>query len=261
MQSPVEIQSLLGSADPHPVDTMREHGKSPIVLTCEHAGRIFPRNLGRLGISATDAKRHIAWDIGIARVSRLISAQLDAPLVMQRYSRLVIDCNRQPHAEDFITTFSEDTTIPGNINLSFSQVAARKREIFDPYHEHIKRALDAREKDKHKTTLISMHSFTPVFRGIARPWHVGLLHEPGNRLARYLIANLGKEPELCIGDNQPYQIDSDNDYSLPIHGIARGMESVTLEIRQDLIAQPDGQQEWAQRIGSLLANYVDKHGG
>ncbi|HEY2136578.1 MAG TPA: N-formylglutamate amidohydrolase, partial [Xanthobacteraceae bacterium] len=167
---------LLAADEPAPVTTHNEGGASPFLIVADHAGNLFPRSLGRLGIAPAETERHIALDIGIAGVCRVLADALDATLVQQNYSRLVIDCNRTPGSETSIPQTSELTRIPGNVGLSAEQTAARVREIFRPYHDRIEAELDRRRKAGRPTALIAMHSFTPVFTGVARPWHAGVLY-------------------------------------------------------------------------------------
>lgn len=243
---------LLGPDDPPPVTVYREAGRSSFFLTCEHAGREIPRRLGDLGLHASEFDRHIAWDIGAAGVARRLSTRLDATLVLQRYSRLAIDCNRSPGHAESIPVVSESTEIPGNRNLQSDEVAARVNEVFDPYHDTIVRALDGRRDNGHASLLIAVHSFTPVFKGKARPWHVGLLFNRDDRLARVLIELMNGNGTLCVGVNEPYAISDATDYTIPVHGERRGIPHIEFEIRQDLIASRDGQREWADRLENWL---------
>ena len=248
---------LLGADDPPPVTVYRKAGQSPFFLTCEHAGRKIPRRLGNLGLHASELDRHIAWDIGAAGVARRLSTGLDATLVLQRYSRLAIDCNRTPGHAESIPLVSESTEIPGNRNLHPDEVAARVNEIFDPYHDTIVSALDGRRDSGHASLLIAVHSFTPVFKGKARPWHVGLLFNRDDRLARVLIDLMNGDGALCIGVNEPYAISDSTDYTIPIHGERRQIPHIEFEIRQDLIASRGGQREWADRLQAWLLRGSD----
>lgn len=248
---------LLGPDDPYPVEVERAEGQSPFFITCEHAGRQIPRRLGDLGLQASDLQRHIAWDIGAADVSRHLSSRLDATLVMQAYSRLVIDCNRSPDHSDSIPTLSEHTEIPGNRDLHPGHVDARIEEVFRPYHDAIGRALDARRDEGRDSILIALHSFTPVFKGNARPWHVGLLYNRDDRLARRLTDLVDGDGSLCLGLNEPYAISDETDYTIPVHGEGRNILHIEFEIRQDLIASDDGQREWATRLEEWLLGSMD----
>jgi predicted N-formylglutamate amidohydrolase len=246
------LPRLLMDGDPPPVEVLRPQGASPFLLSAEHAGRAFPKRLGTLGVSRANLRRHIAWDIGIAGVTRQLSERLDAPAVLQTYSRLVVDCNRWPEAEDFLTTFSEDTEIPGNVGLSDPEIEARAREIFHPYHGAIYDLLEQRIARHKKTVLVAMHSCTPVYLGVSRPWHIGVLYDKDPTFARILLELLEGEGVLIVGDNEPYFLTSDKDYAVPVHGEQRGIPHVEFEIRQDLIATESAQAEWAERLSEVL---------
>lgn len=172
--------------------------------------------------------------------------------MQQNYSRLVIDCNRPPGLETSIPEISEFTPIPGNIRLSEGQKAARVREIFRPYHDRIKAELDRRRQAGRPVALIAMHSFTPVFKGAARPWHAGVLYNRDPRFAHIVMALLKREKELVVGDNEPYSVTDESDYTIPIHGEQRGLHHVAIEVRQDLIADNMGQRAWGVRLARLL---------
>lgn len=243
---------LLGRRDPPPVEILRPGAPSPFFFTCEHAGKVIPRRLGTLGLASWHLERHITYDIGAAGLARGLSERLDAHLILQTYSRLVVDCNRSPGAEDFIVTVSEDTEIPGNRHVDESEARAREDEIFHPYHDTIAAALDERDASGRLTVLVAVHSCTPVFHGVSRPWHVGILYEHDTRFARILLDLLGQERHLCVGDNEPYVMSSNKDYAVPVHGQRRGLPHVELEIRQDLLETVEGQEEWADRLSSVL---------
>lgn len=197
-------------------------------------------------------QRHIGWDIGAAGVALKLADALDATLIMQPYSRLVIDCNRPPGSPEAIVTVSERTSIPGNQAISAADIARRMREIFAPYHARIREALDARLARAQASLLVAIHSFTPVYLGQPRPWHVGVLYNRDPRMARALGEALRAEAGMVVGDNEPYTVSDDTDYSIPEYGERRGLPHVELEIRQDLIADEAGQQQWAARLARLL---------
>ena len=244
--------SLLAVDEPVPITVHNENGLSPFLIAVDHAGNSIPRALGRLGVPETELERHIAWDIGIAAVSRFMADALDATLVQQNYSRLVIDCNRAPGSETSIPEISELTPIPGNIGLSEDRKGARVREIFRPYHDRIATELDRRWQESRPAALIAMHSFTPVFMGAARPWHAGVLYNRDPRFADMLMALLKREEGLIVGDNEPYSVTDASDYTIPVHGERRGLLHVEIEIRQDLIADDSRQRVWAALLARLL---------
>lgn len=255
-------KALLAPDEPPAVIDFRSGGASPFLLVCDHAGRSIPRALHNLGLSEADRARHIAWDIGIAGVGRVLADRLDACLIMQLYSRLVIDCNRPPGSPESIVTESDGTRIAGNENLSAQDADMRVREIFAPYHGAIARQLDERKSAARRTILISLHSFTPVYGGRARPWQVGVLYNRHDTLADALLAllrgQLSELGDLTVGDNEPYTVDDDTDYTIPMHGERRGIAHVAIEIRQDLISEEAGQRQWADRLAELLPKAAAK---
>lgn len=243
---------ILADDEPEAFSIAHAEGRSPFLLTCDHAGRRIPRRLGSLGLSPSELERHIAWDIGAAGLARRLAGDLDAFVILQTYSRLVIDCNRAPGAPGSIVEVSELTEVPGNQGLAAAEAAARVRTIFEPYHRRIAAELDARAKAMRPTALVAVHSFTPVFRGVARPWHVGVLYNRDRRLGGILLDLLRAEPGFCVGDNEPYAISDDTDYTIPVHGERRRIPHAEIEVRQDLIADEVGQSVWAARLAGLL---------
>ena len=221
-------------------------------LTADHAGRAIPKRLGTLGLPDSELARHIAWDIGIAGVTERLAEALDAAAVLQTYSRLVIDCNRQHGLDSSIPTVSELTAIPGNEGLSSDEREARRREIFQPYHARIEELLESRSASGRRTLLIAMHSFTPVFKGVSRDVEVGILYNRDVRLPHIMLDLLRHEGDLNVGDNEPYAVGDLSDYTVPVHGERRGLPHVEIEIRQDLIADAAGQAAWAARLARLL---------
>jgi predicted N-formylglutamate amidohydrolase len=252
LDSAGDTSLLLDSEDVPPVLELNSAGCSPFLLTCDHYGRAIPRILGDLGLPASELKRHIAWDVGIAGVAGALSKHLDAHLIAQRYSRLVIDCNRPPEAESSIPLISEATVIPGNEGLARGAIEARRQAIFDPYHRRIREVIDRRSRDHVPTVLVSLHSFTPVYAGIARPWHIGTLYHRDPNLPPLLLKLLRAEPDLVVGDNEPYAVSDQTDYTIPVHGEARGLMNTGIEIRQDLLADPAGERQWAERLARIL---------
>ena len=243
---------LLAPDEPASVRVLRSDGAADFVLAADHAGRLIPRALGDLGLDETERRRHIAWDIGIAAVTEAMAAALDAPAVLQVYSRLVIDCNRAPAHPTSIPPISELTAIPGNEALSDQGRAARRQAIFDPYHAAIGELLDRRQANRRRSVLVAMHSFTPVFKSVARSVEVGVLFHHETPLSRLMLELLRAEGDLKVGANEPYAITGDSDYTVPVHGEKRGIEHVEIEIRQDLITEPAGQAAWARRMTRLL---------
>jgi predicted N-formylglutamate amidohydrolase len=253
LDTPIGATFLLTDENVPPVHEHNADGRSPFLLICDHYGRLIPRMLGNLGLSESELTRHIAWDIGIAGVAEQLAAQLDAHLVAQRYSRLVIDCNRPPHVASSIPLISEAITIPGNEGLTREAAEARRQAIFDPYHRRIGEIIDQRLHAGRPTVLVSLHSFTPVYARIARPWHIGTLYNRDTVLPPLLLQHLRREGDLVVGNNEPYAVSDETDYTIPVHGERRGLMNTGIEIRQDLISDHAGQQAWADRLARILA--------
>ena len=243
---------LLGAGEAPPYSVRNAGGGSPFLLVGDHAGREIPHSLGALGLPATALDAHIACDIGVAGVGALISDALEATFVAQRYSRLVIDCNRDPARPDSIAEVSDGIAVPGNTNLSDQRRTERIGEVFRPYHACIEAELDARVEAGRRTILVSLHSFTPVMAGKARPWRFGVLHMGASPFSDATLAGLRGvlDPDL-VGDNEPYRMDG-TDFTAPHHAIARGLDYLELEVRQDLIASASGQAEVAALLIPLL---------
>ena len=243
---------LLADDEPGPFQATEEHRPSPFFITCDHAGRRLPRALGTLGVAAADLERHIAWDIGAAGVANKLGELLGAFVITQRYSRLVIDCNRPLDAPGSIVARSEATDIPGNRGVTEAEAKARAQAVFHPYHARIRAELDARRGRGQATIFIAMHSFTPVFLDQGRSWHCGVLYNRDPRLGRALLGLLRQDPALVVGDNEPYAVSDLTDFGVVEYGERRGLPHVEFEIRQDLIADEAGQAEWARKLAELL---------
>jgi predicted N-formylglutamate amidohydrolase len=252
MPQPTDPFRLLDADAPNAVFEERRAGTSNFVIVVDHASKQIPRCLGDLGLPAAELERHIAWDIGALGVARRVAAALDAPLVAQNYSRLVIDCNRDPAVASSIPTEGEYLAIPGNIGIGAQQRAARRAEIFEPYHEHIRTLLDSRLAAARRTILVAQHSMTDIFKGVNREMHAAVLYNRDRRFAGLVLAALRREANLIIGDNEPYFVSDATDYTIPQHAEARGLPHVEIEIRQDLVSGEPGQIEWAERISRVL---------
>jgi predicted N-formylglutamate amidohydrolase len=247
------MDDLLAPHEPSPVRILRPEGKSDLLLAADHAGRLIPRSLGTLGLDEAERDRHIAWDIGIAAVTEQLAELLDATAILQTYSRLVIDCNRALHHPTSIPPVSETTVIPGNEGLITAEREARRLAIFEPYHAALAELIERRVVAGRRTVLVAMHSFTPVFKSVARRVEIGVLFHHETKLSRIMLELLRAEDDLVVGANEPYAITDDSDYTVPVHGEARGLDHVEIEIRQDLIDDAAGQAAWAKRMARLLA--------
>lgn len=243
-----EATTLLGPDDPTPFAIDNAEGRSPFLLVGDHAGAAIPAALGDLGLKSADRARHIAVDIGVREFGRELASLLDAPFIHQTYSRLVIDCNRDPGHEDVIAIQSDGTSIIRNGALDNAARQARIAAIHTPYHAAISAMLDARLAAGIETILLSLHSFTPKLNGVARPWHIGVLHWLGcTDFAIAMVAQLQSDNAICVGDNAPYRMDA-TDYTAPLHAFPRNLRYAEIEIRQDLISDDEGQLHWAGEI-------------
>ena len=238
--------SLLEPAEPPAVEVVNAEGGSSAVLVCDHASHRVPRRLGTLGLEPVQLADHIGWDPGAAEMARRLSSHLDAPLVLSGYSRLVIDCNRSPRSAESIAEQNAGVPIPGNRGLSHEERELRSRALFQPYHQAIGRLLDSRSNGP--SLLLSIHSFTPVLDGRERPWHIGISYGRDRRLAALMLRTLAHDRRVVVGDNEPYPIDDDVDYTIRVHGEGRGLPSVMIEIRQDGLRTVAGAAAWAARL-------------
>lgn len=244
---------LLGPDEPEPAGIVNPkppalHKKSGprFLLIGDHAGRRVPRALAGLGVKPAEMDRHIAWDIGIRALGEALAGRLDVPFVHQRYSRLVIDCNRDPARADAMPDVSDGTAIPANVGLSPADRAARVAAIHEPYQRAIAANLGA------DTILVALHSFTPrMATGDPRPWQAGVLYDGGDtRFARACLAALRTEPGLTVGDNEPYAM-NEIDYSIPRHAYP-ARPYVEFEVRQDLLGDEAGVAEWTDLLARVL---------
>ena len=225
-------------------------------MFCDHAGRAFPKELGTLGLRSHELDQHIAWDIGIAGLGRRLARSLDAPFFMTAYSRLVIDCNRHVDDPTSIPQESDRIPVPGNRGLSAADRRKRQDEIFRPYHAALSQEIEGRVKAKRIPVVISLHSFTPVMNGFQRPWHVGVLWNRDARMPVPLMRRLAQEPDLVVGDNEPYSGRAGQGYSIRAHAETLGLAHALLEIRQDLIADESGQERWAGMLHRVLKDVL-----
>ena len=248
----MEPPPLLRPGEPAVVEVVNGVSPATIFLTCDHASNRLPERLGNLGLARQNIDSHIGWDIGAAAVARGLARPLSAPLVMAAYSRLVIDCNRPPASPDSIPLSSAGIPVPGNSDLNDDMRQLRRATFFAPYHNAIASLLDHRAGTHQPTALLAIHSFTPDYPGQERPWHVDFAYNRDRQLAGLLLDAMAKQSDLTIGDNLPYGVDDESDFTIPIHGERRGLPSVLIEIRQDLLSTPAGIKSWVDRLTELL---------
>lgn len=246
---------LLSNADPDPVERVNADSDHPVLLVCEHAGQAVPAALDSLGLPPGAFDAHIGWDIGARAVTLRMAATLGVPAVLQRYSRLVIDCNRPPEAPDAVPAVSDGVKVPGNAGLEGAARQARVSEIFEPFNDATATLLD----HPRRRATFAIHSFTPSMGGKARPWDIGFLYRHDaetSPLLRNAVAAI--RPDLCIGMNEPYQIEDASDWFVPRHGEARGVAHSLIEIRNDHIADVAGQAVFADLLSAAITAFLRK---
>ena len=240
------------TAEPPVAAIENPQGGSPILLICEHASNRLPARYGTLGLGPEELESHIAWDPGALGVAKELSRQLDAPLAHATVSRLALDLNRDPSAPDSIWTLSERTTIPGNLDLDEDERTIRVREVYDAFHDAVDTFVNTRMAAGELGAVVSIHSFTPVYRDVPRPWQIGIIFNRDETYARYVEAGLKQDPALTVGMNEPYSPADRVFHTLERHAERRGLPPLMIEIRNDLIRTEDGQASWANRLAPLL---------
>jgi predicted N-formylglutamate amidohydrolase len=258
-RSGAAIDSLTTTTDPlrdPPVAVFNRPGRGRILLICEHASKFIPPAYRGLGLAVAEQERHIGWDIGALDLARGLATRLDAPLVHATYSRLLLDLNRPVEAVDSIVDSSEATPVPGNAALSEHERQYRQQRIYRPFHGELDALLDQRHAFGLATTVVSIHSFTPRFHGIERPWHAGVIARHDRVFADALLAALRADASLCVGDNLPYGPQHGVYHSLERHGEARGLAGAMIEVRNDLLVDPPSLQQWTQRLADAIERAV-----
>ena len=248
-ESATSMGDRLESSGP-PVVVVNAAGRAPFVIVCEHASRLLPAGYNRLGLPANEFERHIAWDIGAAEVAVRLACLLDAPLFLAGYSRLLIDLNRPPGSPDSIVRVSENTRIPGNAAVGPEEAERRRQQWFAPFHDAVAAHLDARRG--RPTAVIGMHTFTPVFRGTARSWHAGVLFGRAEIFGHHLASAIENRWQGAVGRNEPYRVTLEDDYTVPVHGDARGLAAALIEVRQDLVTDVFQVERWSRLLASAL---------
>lgn len=233
-----------------PVLRVNEGGQAPFVLLCEHASRLVPPGYGRLGLPRAEFDRHIAWDIGAAELAVRLALLLDAPLFLAGYSRLLIDLNRPPGSPGSIPELSDSTAVPGNIGISDEERRLRLESWFRPFHAAVAAHLDARRE--RATVVVGVHTFTPVYGGVPRPWQAGVLFRGAETFGRALAGAIEARCGTPVGRNEPYRITLDEDYTVPVHGDARGLAAALIEVRQDLVTDVLAVERWSRLLADAL---------
>jgi predicted N-formylglutamate amidohydrolase len=229
----------------------REDSDHPLILVCEHASRFIPAGLNDLGLSHEAAHEHIAWDIGALALAEGLAEALGATLLAANYSRLLIDLNRPRHAPDSIPLQSEIYQVPGNRDLDEATREYRRHCLFKPFHARLQTLIDARVEQNKPVRVVGIHSFTPIYYGQPRSLEVGVLYGQATEYAQRMIDGLSRHP-LKVAGNQPYKVDPLGDMTVPVHGDARGLDSVLIEVRNDLLRTSEDVSRWTDYLAPLL---------
>ncbi|MBK1646431.1 N-formylglutamate amidohydrolase [Thiocapsa imhoffii] len=242
------MTSLCDPSEPEAFRIVNGAGAGRVVLVCDHASNRVPRRLGTLGLTPSQLDDHIAWDPGAEQVAQGLAQQLDAPLILSSFSRLVIDCNRPLGHPNSIAMISDGVTIPGNVNLSSDERRVRATTLFQPYHDAIDGLLS--QRSGHACCLLSIHSFTPILDGQVRPWPVGVSHWDDPISARLMCNALADRGVGPVGNNEPYPITETIDYTIPVHTRKHKIPALMIEIRNDGLCTPLASTVWANHIAA-----------
>ena len=235
-----------------PFTTYNDDAPAPVLLVADHASRHIPEDMHQLGLADWVLEKHVAWDIGSDELARSLAKELDAPLILAGFSRLIIDPNRNPESRSSIAEISDGIAIPGNMDLDERQKAQRIKSFFQPYHDRIAQQLATFAANGIVPAMISVHTCSPVFDRVVRPWHIGIMWDKDPRIPVPFMQRLASMEGICIGDNEPYSGRHPHDFTIDHHAEAAGLPHVGIEVRQDLVAATDGAREWAGILANAL---------
>jgi predicted N-formylglutamate amidohydrolase len=251
---------LIGPDDPPPFICYNDLGKSPVLLVADHASPLFPAAMNQLGLADEVLDRHIAWDIGSDKLAYFLAEQLDAQLILAGFSRLIVDPNRKLEDPSAFVEISDGVAIPGNLDLNEKQKALRVQSFFKPYHDQIAAGLKRFSENGIVPAMISVHTCSPVFDRVVRPWHIGIMWDKDPRIAVPLIQRFEQMEGICIGDNEPYSGRHPHDFTIDHHAEPAGLPHVGIEVRQDLVDSKAGARKWAAILAAALADILADKG-
>lgn len=243
---------LIGPGDSPPFTTYNDHGKAPVLLVADHASALFPAAMNQLGLADWVLEKHVAWDIGSDRLTQFLADQLDAQAVLAGFSRLIVDPNRKLDDPSAFPEISDGIAIPGNIGLDDEQKSLRVRSFFKPYHDQITSKLEQFTKQGLAPAVIAVHTCSPVFDRVVRPWHIGIMWDTDPRIPVPMMRRLEQMDGVCIGDNEPYSGRHPHDFTIDYHAEPAGLPHVGIEVRQDLVGDEDGARKWAGILAEAL---------
>jgi predicted N-formylglutamate amidohydrolase len=247
---------MIGPGTSLPFTTYNDQATSPVLLVADHASPYIPASLNQLGLADWVLERHVTWDIGSDKLARFLANELGAPAILASFSRLIIDPNRHPESRTSIPEISDGISIPGNIGLDEQQKARRVQSFFNPYHDAIENRLEQFFRNGIVPALISVHTCSPVFDRIIRPWHVGIMWDKDPRIPLPMIKRLQQIEGVCVGDNEPYSGRHPHDFTIDHHAEAAGLPHVGIEVRQDLVNEEDGARKWAAILAEGLRDIL-----
>lgn len=245
---------LIGPGDAPPYMTYNEHGEARALVVADHASPFFPAAMNQLGLADWVLEKHVAWDIGVDKLARYLADELDAQAVLAGFSRLIVDPNRKLHDPTAFPPISDGIAIPGNIDLDEEQKALRVQSFFKPYHDKISEKLLELTTPEQVPALIAVHTCSPVFDRIVRPWHIGIMWDTDDRIPVPLMRRLESMEGICVGDNEPYSGKHPHDFTVDYHAEPQGLPHVGIEVRHDLVHTEEGARRWA---GILAAGLRD----
>jgi len=251
---------LIGPGDPPPFITYNDHGKSPVLLVADHASPFFPAAMNQLGLADWVLDSHVAWDIGSDKLAQCLADELDAQAVLAGFSRLIVDPNRKLEDSSAFVEISDGVAIPGNIDLDEEQKTLRIQSFFKPYHDQITARLKRFSESGIVPAMISVHTCTPVFDRVVRPWHIGIMWDKDPRIPLPLIQRLERMDGISIGDNEPYSGRHPHDFTIDYHAEPAGLPHVGIEVRQDLVDSEEGAREWAGILAGALGEILSDPG-
>lgn len=250
---------LIGPGDAPPFTTYNDHGQARVLIVADHASPYFPSAMNQLGLADWVLEKHVASDLGSAMLARFLADELDAQAVLAGFSRLIVDPNRKLDDPTAFPEISDGIAIPGNMGMSEQDKALRVQSFFKPYHDTITAKLAGFSELNIVPALISVHTCTPVFDRIVRPWHIGVMWDQDPRLAVPMIEHFNLIEEVCIGDNEPYSGRHPHDFTVDYHAEPDGLPHVGIEVRQDLVGTEEGARKWANILaGSLRSTLADE---
>jgi predicted N-formylglutamate amidohydrolase len=247
---------LIGPGDPPPFITYNDHGKAPVLIAADHASPFFPAAMNQLGLADWVLERHVAWDIGSDRLAQFLADELDAQAVLAGFSRLIVDPNRKLDDPSAFVEISDGIAIPGNMDLDDEQKAMRVQSFFKPYHDKISARLDRLSEGGVSPAFIAVHTCSPVFDRVVRPWHIGIMWDTDPRIPVPLMRRLEQMDGICIGDNEPYSGRHPHDFTVDYHAETTGLPHVGIEVRQDLVQDEEGARKWASILAEGLAGIL-----